>query len=178
MTALTIIAYALNNARMNNQQAPAQGFYQPGTYRADTSVGYLMRQVMSSILAEADAQLAVLDLTHAQWMPLFKLAKRECGTAADLARDLEMDPGAMTRSMDRLEAKGLVRRERSCTDRRVVQLMLTEEGKRVADQVPPVLANVLNGHLQGFSQAEWQQLLQFLQRMLDNGEARRNAQTP
>jgi DNA-binding MarR family transcriptional regulator len=163
---------------MTEKRAPAKAFYEPGTYRADTSVGYLMRKVMSSILAQADAQLAPLDLTHAQWLPLFKLAMKECGTAADLARDLEIDPGAMTRSMDRLEAKGLVRRERSCTDRRVVQLMLTPEGKQLADQVPAVLAHVLNGHLDGFSQAEWQQLLQFLQRMLANGEVRRHAQTP
>jgi DNA-binding MarR family transcriptional regulator len=163
---------------MTENKPPAISFYQPGAYRADTSVGYLMRKVMSSILAEADAQLAPLDLTHAQWLPLFKLAMKECSTAADLARDLETDPGAMTRSMDRLEAKGLVRRERSCTDRRVLQLALTPEGKRLADQVPAVLSDVLNGHLDGFSQAEWQQLLQFLQRMVANGEARRGAQNP
>jgi DNA-binding MarR family transcriptional regulator len=52
---------------------------------------------------------------------------------------------------------------------------LTPEGRRVADQVPPVLADVLNGHLEGFSQAEWEQLLHLLQRMVANGEARRNA---
>lgn len=163
---------------MTEKQASAAVFYRPGMYRADTSVGHLMRKVLSSILAQADAQLAPLDLTHAQWLPLFKLAMKECGTAADLARDLEIDPGAMTRSMDRLEAKGLVRRERSCTDRRVVQLALTPEGKQLADQVPAVLADVLNGHLADFSQSEWQQLLVFLQRMLANGEARRNARNP
>ena len=38
-------------------------------------------------------------------------------------------PASMTRALDRLEAKGLVVRERSTTDRRVVQLALTEEGR-------------------------------------------------
>lgn len=153
----------------------AVAFYQPGQYRPDQSVGYLMRQVLSSVLARADEQLAAYDLTHAQWLPLYKLVMKEGDTVAGLARDLAVDPGAMTRSLDRLEAKGLVRRERSTADRRVVHLMLTDEGRQVARKVPAVLAGVLNGHLRGFSEAEWQQLLQFLHRMLLNGEALRQA---
>jgi DNA-binding MarR family transcriptional regulator len=67
---------------------------------------------------------------------------KEGDTVAGLARDLEIDPGAMTRSLDRLEAKGLVRRERSTQDRRVVRLVLTGEGRKVARKVPTVLAQV------------------------------------
>jgi DNA-binding MarR family transcriptional regulator len=60
----------------------------------------------------------------------------------------------------------------------VVHLVLTDEGRKVARKVPAVLAEVLNGHLQGFSDDEWQLLLQFLNRMLVNGEAMRQTQTP
>ena len=84
----------------------------------------------------------------------------------------------MTRALDRLEAKGLVQRERSNTDRRVVHLTLTPEGRTVAELVPGVLAEVLNGHLRGFSHAEWQQMLQLLQRMLANGDALRPGAAP
>ena len=148
-------------------------FYVPGQYRTDQSVGYLMRKVLSSILAQADAQLAVHDLTYVQWLPLYKLVMDEGNTMASLARDLAIDPGAMTRSLDRLAAKGLLRRERSSEDRRVMHLVLTDEGRNVAKEVPAVLAQVLNGHLRGFSLDEWQLLLQLLQRMLDNGDAMR-----
>lgn len=150
-------------------------FYSPGAYRPDQSVGYLMRQVLSSILAQADRRLSVHDLTYAQWLPLYKLVMKEAVTSADLARHLDIDPAAMTRALDRLEAKGLVRRERSATDRRVVNLHLTEVGRQVAQQVPPALAEVLNSHLQGFNEAEWLQLVSLLQRMLANGEALRAA---
>jgi DNA-binding MarR family transcriptional regulator len=136
-------------------------------------VGYLMKRVLSSVLAQADDRLASLDLTHAQWLPLFKLAVKECHTVAALARELELDPGAMTRSLDRLEAKGLVRRERSTEDRRVVNLVLTDEGRQVARQVPPVMAEVLNNHLRGFSEDEWKQLIALLTRMVANGDAMR-----
>jgi DNA-binding MarR family transcriptional regulator len=132
-----------------------------------------MRKVMSSIRTQADAQLSIHDLTYAQWLPLFKISRCEQTTVASLARDLETDPAAMTRALDRLEAKGLVLRERSTTDRRVVQLALTPEGQAVADKVPAVLADVLNGHLSDFTHDEWQLLLRLLRRMLANGEALR-----
>ena len=158
---------------MTHSDTSSCGFYVPGAYRPDQSVGYLMRKVLSSILAEADKHLAAYDLTYVQWLPLYKLVMREGNTVAGLSRDLEIDPGAMTRSLDRLEAKGLVRRERSTDDRRVVHLVLTDEGRLVAAKVPAVLAGVLNAHLQGFDEAEWQLLLKFLHRMLLNGEAMR-----
>lgn len=153
----------------------ARQFYQPGQYRPDQSVGYLMRKVLSSILVQVDEPLAAHDLTYVQWLPLYKLVMKEGDTVAGLARDLEIDPGAMTRSLDRLEAKGLVTRERSTEDRRVVHLVLTDEGRKVARKVPPVLADVLNRHLEGFKEEEWQLLLQFLTRMLANGDAMREA---
>ncbi|HTH11131.1 MarR family transcriptional regulator [Acidovorax sp.] len=153
--------------------APRPGFYSATQLQPEDSVGYLMRKVMSSIRTQADAQLSIHDLTYAQWLPLFKISRCEQTTVASLARDLETDPAAMTRALDRLEAKGLVLRERSTTDRRVVQLALTPEGQAVADKVPAVLADVLNGHLSDFTHDEWQLLLRLLRRMLANGEALR-----
>lgn len=152
---------------------PGPGFYSPHQLQPENSVGYLMRKVMTSIRTQADAQLSTHDLTYAQWLPLFKISLCSQTTVASLARDLETDPASMTRALDRLEAKGLVARQRSTTDRRVVQLALTPEGDKVAAQVPPVLADVLNGHLSDFTLDEWQLLLRLLRRMLANGEALR-----
>ena len=42
-----------------------------------------------------------------------------------------------------------------------------------ARRVPPVMAQVLNDHLKGFSEEEWQQLLALLTRMKANGDALR-----
>ena len=146
-------------------------FYEPGQYPPEQSVGYLLNKVLSSILAQADGRLARYRLTYAQWIPLYKLFQQDGCTPVAMARDLSMDPAALTRSLHRLEAKGLIRRERSTQDRRVVHLWLSDEGRAVAQHVPGVMAEVLNGHLQGFSHAEWQLLLRLLQRMLANGDA-------
>ncbi len=149
-------------------------FYKPDTYTQEASVGALMKGVIGSITHQVDRRLVEHDLTHAQWVPLYKLAHGECGTVAELARTLQSDPGAMTRALDRLEAKGLVARVRSSEDRRVVNLELTDAGREVAAVVPAVLAEVLNLHLAGFTEAEWRSLLGMLQRMRANGDALRS----
>ncbi len=111
------------------RQRPTPLFYDPDHFQPQDSVGYLMRKVLSSIRTQADARVATHDLTYAQWLPLYMISRCKDTTVASLARDLETDPASMTRALDRLEAKGLVVRERSTTDRRVVQLALTEEGR-------------------------------------------------
>jgi DNA-binding MarR family transcriptional regulator len=149
-------------------------FYTAETLSPETSVGWLSKRVMQSLLLQVDRRLAAHDLTHAQWMPLYRLSRGECHTMAALARDQALDPGAMTRALDRLEAKGLIRRERSSQDRRVVELALTEAGRAVSLLVPAVLAEVLNAHLAGFTEPEWQLLVSLLQRMAANGDALRD----
>jgi DNA-binding MarR family transcriptional regulator len=157
----------------NAATSQSANFYKAESYRVEESVGAVMKGVMASIANQVDRRLVDHDLTHAQWVPLFKLAHGECGTVAELARTLQSDPGAMTRALDRLEAKGLVARVRSCEDRRVVNLELTEAGREVAAVVPAVLAEVLNLHLAGFTEPEWRSLLDMLKRMRANGDALR-----
>ncbi|MEO8081644.1 MAG: MarR family transcriptional regulator [Caldimonas sp.] len=155
--------------------APAN-FYRASGYCADDSVGYLMRRVLMAITQAADKRLEPDGLTHIQWGPLFMLRSSRASTVAELARELQTDPGAMTRLLDRLEAKGLCRRERSTADRRVVRIELTAEGEAAASRVPAVLAQVMNEVLAGFSRPEWETLKGMLQRMLDNAEVPRDAE--
>ena len=145
--------------------------YQADEYCAEASVAYMMRRVMTSIGQAVDRRLETLDLTNAQWVPLLKLHLGSAGTVAELARECGGDAGAMTRMLDRLEAKGLLKRVRSTEDRRVVNLELTDDGVQAARQIPAVLCEVQNEHLAGFSKTEWQALKTYLGRMLDNGQA-------
>ncbi|MCW7537633.1 MarR family transcriptional regulator [Aquabacterium sp. A7-Y] len=157
---------------MSRVPKPAE-FYRADGYTADESVGHLMRRVLGLIANAVDRRLAPQGLTHVQWAPLYKIRAFQATTVAELARQTQTDTGAMTRLLDRLESKGLCRRVRSTQDRRVVQIELTPEGERLADEVPGVLSEVLNAHLAGFSEPEWQTLKDYLRRMIANGEALR-----
>jgi DNA-binding MarR family transcriptional regulator len=159
---------------MTRSTTPVE-FYQAHGYCREESVGYLMKRITTSIIQHADRRLGEHGLTSAQWGPLFKIQMGHNPTVADLARELEMDAGAMTRLLDRLEKKGLCKRVRSTEDRRVVNIELTPEGAAAIAEVPAVLADVLNEHLAGFSKTEWQALRSYLQRMIANGEALKDA---
>lgn len=148
-------------------------FYRADPYTPEESVGFLMRRVLLSITQETGRRLEPHGITHAQWQPLIKLLFGKASTVAELARELQMDPGATTRLLDRLEAKGLCRRIRSTTDRRVVNVELTPEGEQVSQHIPRALSEVMNCHLAGFTKSEWLALKGYLRRMLDNGEASR-----
>lgn len=148
-------------------------FYDGHHFSPEQSVGYLLKRVLLSFVQQADKRLCLHDLTSAQWGPLMRLRMQGASTVADLARWSQIDAGAMTRLLDRLEKKGLCRRERSTEDRRVVMVELTPEGQAVMEHVPEVLADVMNQHLAGFSEAEWQGLLGYLRRMVATGDALR-----
>jgi DNA-binding MarR family transcriptional regulator len=150
---------------------PGIAFYCAGDYVPESSVGYMIRRVLASVAHEVERQLVASDLTNAQWVPLLKLFMGRASTVAELARECQLDAGAMTRLLDRLEAKGLCRRVRSVADRRVVNIELTAEGRQAAAGIPEVLSRVQNAHLAGFSLEEFEILKAFLRRMLDNAQA-------
>jgi DNA-binding MarR family transcriptional regulator len=141
------------------------------------TVGHLMSRARTSLLAGLDAELEGFGLSAMHYAVLKHLAEGAAETAADLCRYMHYDTGAMTRILDRLEQKGLVRRERCREDRRVVFLRLTPGGRV---QLPRLLAagrRVVDAHLAGFSQAEIEALKNYLGRMIDNGRGAGDNQT-
>ena len=147
--------------------------YYGGTYGdlgPERNVGLLIKHVHILLHRLIDLHACPLDLTANQWRPLLLILYRGIDTPAELARALDVDTGATTRMLDRLESKGFVQRERVPEDRRVVKIVLTEAGRAVADQIPPLIAKTLNIHLDGFSEDEIRMLIALLKRMIANGE--------
>ncbi len=157
-------------ARAHALPAVRPGYYRGDQYHLQESVGFLMKQVTESLSRAIELRMAAYGLTDAQWRPLFLLSRNDTSTATQIARSIGCDAGAMTRLMDRLEDKGLLRRVRSADDRRVQQLELTEEGRKAATVVPYVIADVLNAHLVDLSHGEIDQLRTLLERVLAAGQ--------
>src|SRR5262252_2271172 len=146
-------------------------FYDGDRYVVAESIGHQLFSLMTMIRREVEARMAKHDLTDAQWKPLMYLKMGRASTAIELAREMDIDAGAVTRMVDRLEAKGMIERARSDEDRRVVNLRLTKSGNAIAEQVPHILAAVNNDFLRGFSETEWKQLRKLLARLTANGVA-------
>lgn len=157
---------------MNSPSSPGEQepLYTAENWRIDESVGFLISQVRARLIAAIDAEMADLDITWAQWSTLMRVATGQASTAADLCRGMGCDTGSMTRMLDRLEEKGLIRRVRSSEDRRMVQIELTDAGRELYPRLPPLTVRVMNRHLKGFSREELDALKGYLRRMLANAE--------
>ena len=131
-------------------------------------VGRLIRLVFNSLVQSIDIRMQPLELTAMQWEPLLVLALGRADTVAGLARECDVDCGAMTRMLDRLEQKQLLRRQRNDGDRRVVNLELTTKGHAAAQEIPLVVREEVERSLRGITPQEQQVLVCLLTRMLGN----------
>lgn len=133
------------------------------------ALGPLIGRVRSVMLTTLDEELQAFGITGMQFAILKNVAEHTAATAADLCRLLHYDTGSMTRLVDRLEEKGLIRRERSKDDRRVVSLLVTHAGREAMPRLRDSAARVLQRMLTGFSAIELNNLRSFLDRMIENG---------
>ena len=150
-----------------DQEALAGGFPEIEAIRPVDFPCWLMRIISTVVRAEVDRRMEPLGLTQAQWIPVLHLASGKAHTSADLARRTLQTPGAMTRLVDRLVDKGIIERERSTDDRRVVSLCLTEEGLAAARQVPDIVKGVNSAALSPLSPDELTQFHGYLRRIYE-----------
>ena len=144
------------------------GLYRAQTYRVEDSVGFQITRLRAALFAAVDREVAPWGISAAQGTILIYIAHGRGNRAADIARDYSYDTGSMTRMIDRLVEKGLLRRVRDAGDRRSVRLELTAKGRKLTGRLPAVAARALNGLLKGFSRAELDRLKGLLARMLEN----------
>lgn len=142
--------------------------YDPATFDIRKAVPPMLGRVRAVFLSALEERLAPFDIKPADYIVLASLANDLADTASTVCSLLVHDPGAMTRKIDALEERGLLRRVRSAEDRRAIKLELTPEGKRVFPKMLAAAVGVANDFLAGFSKTEVRQLEDMLQRMLVN----------
>ena len=142
--------------------------YKAETFDIRDSLGYLLTHVKQEWLDALEKELAPLDLTTAQYIVIVKLGSNRAGTPADLCKAMQYDTGAMTRLLDRVEAKGLIKRVAHGGDRRCVGLEITEEGKELYPKLIQILVGLNRKALKGFSKDEAASLERMLRRVALN----------
>ena len=94
--------------------------------------GNLISHVAALMQVGFGRRLKKYDVTRSQWMIMAAIFGNDAETAADIAKIWKLDATAVTRLVDRLEAKGLVKRIHDVADRRINRLELTEQGQRLS----------------------------------------------
>jgi DNA-binding MarR family transcriptional regulator len=142
-------------------------FYDAKTYKARDSVGYLVRRAGNLMTTRVEAAFADHEITFAQWLVMMRLRDGLATTAAEIARDMCHDSGALTRVIDQLAQRGLIERTRGQEDRRTIALALTKEGLRTVNALVPTVVDLLNMALVDFTDDEASTLTRLLNKLID-----------
>lgn len=131
-------------------------------------LGFLVSAVRTTIWNAIDAELQPLDITTAQFVVFNSVALGKGRTIGEFCRLLGYDSGAMTRLLDRIEKKGLIRRVANPDDRRSYLLELTPESKALFPQAKRRVQAVFKRLLSGFSEEQAAALKLSLEQLLAN----------
>lgn len=88
-----------------------------------------------------------LGLTYPQYVTMLVLWEHDGLKVGELGERLHLDSATLTPLLKRLEAHGLVRRERSAADERAVIISLTDEGQALRERavdVPHCMAGCID----------------------------------
>jgi MarR family transcriptional regulator, organic hydroperoxide resistance regulator len=110
----------------------------------------LERQVCFALSVAARNVVAVyrpvlepLGLTHPQYLVMLALWQHGSLSVKELSRLLQLDPGTLSPLLKRLEAAGLLRRERDARDQRNLALVLTDKGRSLRAEAETIPAGIV-----------------------------------
>src|SRR5215208_7141618 len=118
------------------------------------SVGWLLNNAARLSARRLSGKLAGYNVTPPQWGVLVALWEQDGLSLSELAKRSFFDGPTMTGIVDRLEKSNLVERRRDSTDRRVISVYLTEEGRRLRDLLPKLSEEANEESVAGLSEHE------------------------
>lgn len=108
-----------------------------------------------------------MDSVRGEYGVLWTLAKSEESISAGVLKDkLHVVPGRMTDILTALEAKGFIRREKDANDRRIVNVSLTEQGRREAEIRREQIHEKYGGLFEAIGPQDAEELIRLLKIML------------
>ena len=116
---------------------------------------------------EAELARSGHELNFSQFITIKTLANSTT-SVTDLARAAYLHPGAMTRLLDKLEARGILQRVADPSDRRALHIHLTDAGQAIWRDIDQCGQRVRDAALHGMDAAEREQLTALLERVRDN----------
>jgi len=118
--------------------------------------------------AKMDARIAAFGLTEARWLTLLHLARNGDGlTQKDLAARLVIEAPTLVRTLDWLEAEGLVERRAAPQDRRAKTVHLTPKAGPLIQAIEDVASGVRAEMMAGIPEAELAACLGVLRRITE-----------
>jgi DNA-binding MarR family transcriptional regulator len=121
-------------------ERPAQ---QEDMLALERQVCFALSVAARNVVAVYRPVLEPLGLTHPQYLVMLALWQHGVLSVKDLSRLLQLDPGTLSPLLKRLEAAGLLRRERDRNDQRNLALALTDKGRALRAEAEKIPAGIV-----------------------------------
>jgi MarR family transcriptional regulator, transcriptional regulator for hemolysin len=138
----------------------------------ETTVLYVIDQTtkIAKQYSQKEFDLLGIGITVEQWI-LLKVVEEKSGLSQnELAKETNRDPASITRTLDLLQKKGLIIREAIADNRRQYNIMLSQEGLDFVKQNMPLINDMRNISINGFTKEEVDSLISMLYRIQKNME--------
>jgi len=117
------------------QAAAAQG--KDVEFHSETSVGYLLRDTYRAFTKVLQARISAHGVTIGQWYFLRVLWEEDGLTQRELSQRVGMMEPTTVTALNGMEKRGYVKRGRNTTDKRKVNIYLTDRGRALRNQLLP-----------------------------------------
>ena len=131
-----------------------------------TIIGRTLRIFRNSL--QRNFEEAGFNLTLEQWLILILLKLHDGRTQHELCLAAHKDKTTMTRLIDSLEKKGMIKRIRDKSDRRNNHIFITKSGLTCESVLTPVAILINDKSLKGFKKDEIRDLTNMLNRIIGN----------
>jgi len=137
---------------------------------APSTVGYRVKLLAQLLSRRLQERLEPFGLTPFHWAVLCCLWEEDGLPPSVLCTRLDQEGSTLTGVLHRMCERDLIRRERDSQDHRIWRVWLTPTGKYLKNQLPPLVAELLEQATQGFSSREYNFFCQVLYQLLSNLE--------
>ncbi|MBD2022338.1 MarR family transcriptional regulator [Leptolyngbya sp. FACHB-36] len=121
------------------------------TVLAPHGMGYRIKLLSQLLARNFQERLDPFGLTIFHWVVLCCLWEEDGLAISSIGDKLQQVGGTLTGVLDRMESRGLIRRERDQQDRRVWRIWLTDAGRDLKDILPPIAVEVREQAMQGIA---------------------------
>lgn len=136
-------------------------------------IGYHLRCAHAAYFQDFNAAFGAHDISGPQFGTLLLIEANPGLTQSAVAEALRFDRSTLVQIIDRLEARALVRRGASATDRRSYALELTRDGEALIDVLKSLATRHEDAFGAGLSQSERRNLVRLLGRLHEDHAARK-----
>lgn len=138
--------------------------------KLDHHVGFLLSKTLRQLNCLFNYEFSQYGITSEQWSLLKRVHEQEGSSIKDLALGVGKDQANVTRILDVLEKRGIVKRCANPDDKRSTLVYFTDEGRDLTDRLIPTDVKVHQIAVGVLSEQEMEQFTQMLAAIHQNAQ--------